>query len=344
MSIDTGAVVMSAAIHEGRLTDVHVQSRRPDIGAALCGQSSVVAATTIAMIYSICSKAHAAASRAALLAAGDPAQAIVGRSIDAPTAAEAVRELLFAVLTGECKGCLVSAQRCHQDPGALRSLFEGGLLGMPAEMWLAMSAAQFAAWVSESISPLARESRRRSQLAEPPDAKAAFLPPLDVQNSIAGFGAADPAFAQQPVWMGRPAETGSLARQQRLELLAPLQSQPWLARWTARLAELLIYATGDARQMLGRLDSGGLGSRTGRALIETARGVLVHEVRLRGNTIERYSIVAPTEWNFHPQGPVPDWLEGRPACDESDAKDWMQRAAESLDPCVRCELRVSAST
>ena len=46
----------------------------------------------------------------------------------------------------------------------------------------------------------------------------------------------------------------------------------------------------------------------GRALVETARGLLMHEIVLDGDTVAEYFIVAPTEWNFHPQGPLAGWL------------------------------------
>jgi hypothetical protein len=48
----------------------------------------------------------------------------------------------------------------------------------------------------------------------------------------------------------------------------------------------------------------------GRALVETARGLLMHEIVLDGERIADYFIVAPTEWNFHPQGPLAGWLKG----------------------------------
>jgi hypothetical protein len=47
--------------------------------------------------------------------------------------------------------------------------------------------------------------------------------------------------------------------------------------------------------------------------VETARGLLMHEIALDGERIADYFIVAPTEWNFHPQGPTAGWLKGRDA-------------------------------
>ena len=51
--------------------------------------------------------------------------------------------------------------------------------------------------------------------------------------------------------------------------------------------------------------------------METARGLLMHEIALDGERIADYCIVAPTEWNFHPQGPLAGWLIGRNAGDRA---------------------------
>ena len=71
---------------------------------------------------------------------------------------------------------------------------------------------------------------------------------------------------------------------------------------------------------------------------ETARGLLMHEIVLDGERIADYLIVAPTEWNFHPQGPLGGWLVGRDATDREALHAFAARAVAALDPCVRWEL------
>jgi hypothetical protein len=80
-------------------------------------------------------------------------------------------------------------------------------------------------------------------------------------------------------------------------------------------------------------------SGRGRALVETARGLLMHEIVLDGERIADYFIVAPTEWNFHPQGPIAR-LAARPRRKRSrcPGKAFAARAVAALDPCVRWEL------
>jgi Ni,Fe-hydrogenase I large subunit len=66
---------------------------------------------------------------------------------------------------------------------------------------------------------------------------------------------------------------------------------------------------------------------------ETARGLVVHRVRLNGDRVAGYRIVAPTEWNFHPEGAFAQGarrIEGEARAIEAK----VQRLVASLDPCV----------
>jgi coenzyme F420-reducing hydrogenase alpha subunit len=78
----------------------------------------------------------------------------------------------------------------------------------------------------------------------------------------------------------------------------------------------------------------------GRALVETARGLLMHEIVLDGDKVAEYFIVAPTEWNFHPQGPLAGLAAG--GADALGSRGAARRgralAVAALDPCVRWEL------
>jgi coenzyme F420-reducing hydrogenase alpha subunit len=72
--------------------------------------------------------------------------------------------------------------------------------------------------------------------------------------------------------------------------------------------------------------------------IEAARGCLVHRVELREGRVARYQILAPTEWNFHPDGALVRGLAGRAAGDDAA---WRARLlVAALDPCVTYTLRI----
>lgn len=75
-----------------------------------------------------------------------------------------------------------------------------------------------------------------------------------------------------------------------------------------------------------------LGDNTGMAAIETSRGLLIHAVRLSGNMVADYRIVAPTEWNFHPAGALTQAMADLKI--GNDAQFRAQEICQSLDPCV----------
>ena len=79
---------------------------------------------------------------------------------------------------------------------------------------------------------------------------------------------------------------------------------------------------------------------TGIAAVETARGTLLHRVDLAEGRVVRYRILAPTEWNFHPDGAFVRGLIGCPAKSETEARGAAGLLAHALDPCVSIETRV----
>ena len=155
----------------------------------------------------------------------------------------------------------------------------------------------------------------------------------------------EPGYCAQPWWLDGPAETGALARVGVEPMVAGWLGQRGRgagARLLARLAELALLP--------GWLAGGGpevvrawrRGDNTGLAGVETARGLLLHAVRLEGGLVADYRILAPTEWNFHPQGPLHQGLRGLGPGPKPDAeRDLEARArliAQSLDPCVALSL------
>ena len=78
----------------------------------------------------------------------------------------------------------------------------------------------------------------------------------------------------------------------------------------------------------------------GRALAETARGLLMHEIVLDGDRIADYLIVAPTEWNFHPEGALVRRLTGLATADQADLLRTARLDVHTLDPCVACRVEI----
>lgn len=152
------------------------------------------------------------------------------------------------------------------------------------------------------------------------------------------------SFIARPTLDGAACETTALTRQMRQPLVADIVQRfgrGLLARLIARLVEIaqlparLLAAAGVAAPTTE------LASGSGLSAIETARGRLVHYVELVGGRIAKFRILAPTDWNFHPEGALAASLANlRPG-----PLDEMRRKAdlliETIDPCVGYELRLA---
>jgi hypothetical protein len=150
--------------------------------------------------------------------------------------------------------------------------------------------------------------------------------------------ARDGDFAQHPTWLEQPAETGAWTR------LRHRHQQTVHSAWTrlsARWLELVELAASDP-QDAGQgnaplLASGALHLADGQALAwcEMARGLLLHWVQVDAEGLVRdYRVLAPTEWNFHPQGALACTVAALP----NNAVSTVRTLAAAYDPCVPCTV------
>lgn len=168
-------------------------------------------------------------------------------------------------------------------------------------------------------------------------------PALPLPKASAGWRAladvlsADPGLAMAPLWQGRPAHTGCWTRQPPQPCAAPGSSWGLLG---SRLAELLRLSLPDAPGQAGRgwLRWGACSTGPGRALawVEMARGLLVHQLSLQEPhagqpQVHSCQVLAPTDWNFHPQGLAAQALAQGPAW-AADAATSQPMAAVSVHP------------
>ncbi len=164
----------------------------------------------------------------------------------------------------------------------------------------------------------------------------------------------DGAFIEQPQWQGRCCETTSLIRVQS-PLLDDLQ-----ARFANGLLVRLVARLQEVATLTGRMvpDRGGaharpLGKAAGKATepangpaiglgqVAAARGQLVHRVELTHGRVSDYRILAPTEWNFHPNGVLARALAAlRGGAPQIEAQ--ARLLINAIDPCVGYDLVVGA--
>jgi hypothetical protein len=313
--IDPGCVRLRLVVVDGRVGSVAVASERPLVAAVLRGRPADAATKLVPLLFALCGKAQGRAAELALAAArGGQCTA----HIDAAVQAEAMREHLWRWLL-DLPPLLGEAVDQAEFAGLARDLAAGRREGV----------ADFLA--SDRI---ARLCSRLKEMDDPAATRGGLLPSLDAAASLLPWPQLDAGFCARPQWQGRAAETGAIARRPYTTTEGACA-----ARWLARLDELRDWATGNEKVGAGGTASAvHLAPGRGRALIETARGLLMHEIALDGERIADYFIVAPTEWNFHAQGPLAAWLMGRAANKREELHAFAARAVAALDPCVRWEL------
>jgi coenzyme F420-reducing hydrogenase alpha subunit len=150
-------------------------------------------------------------------------------------------------------------------------------------------------------------------------------------------------FSRVPTWQNHCHETSCLNRQQSQPLIADLlqhYGNGLLTRLASRLCELanLPYLIrknmAEIRTDSPLKDCQSYASATGLAQVQTSRGLLIHRVELKQGIIKNYQIIAPTEWNFHPQGVAALSLQKVTAKLQQQAT----LIINALDPCVSFDL------
>jgi len=173
-----------------------------------------------------------------------------------------------------------------------------------------------------------------------------LLPSMDADWFAARL-ATEPHFGDAPTLDGTPAEVGPLSSQRH-----PLVTEA-VAQWGPTLATRLLAAALDAPVVAGRLrraldrlrDDNPLDvdiarSGSGAAVVETARGPLAYLVDTANGRVSMVRSVAPTQWNFHPDGPFTAALNAAPKV--PDPALAARLLAISFDPCVPLTINMLA--
>lgn len=327
--------------------DVVIRSTRPQVADRLLrGRTPADAARIVGLLFSLCGRAQGIACAAACEAAAGmpPGEAAEReRTVMAEMAREHAWRLLVDWSATPDPAALAHVTRALSGPAAsevLDTVLREKVLGEPVARWQRRDAAGLAAWVAAAATPVAAAFAGLPRVAEAEPC--GFLPPLPELSdadlaSLANLALNDVEFTARPHWQGAAAETGPLARRQHQPLMAAWLAASGRGAAARMLARLLEFAA-----MPARLATAGdvwvralpVAADTGIAAVETSRGLLLHVARLEAGRIAAYRIVAPTEWNFHPHGPIRHALLA--AKDAAGA----HLAAQSLDACVDFRLTV----
>lgn len=330
-----------------------IVSPRREVAPVLCaGRPASAVPALLAAVFSLCGMAHRLCATLAL------ASAEQGESLSG----DAAQQEALAAATLRDQALRVGLDWPRRLPGARAQDWIAGLpavrgeaadwiarelLGQPADHWLAecgRDADAVARWCAEADTPLAcmlaaqrlaaaplRLPSRPLRLLHRPETTLPVLAEEMARGSSASSGAAragDAGFCLRPQWQGAVPETGPWTREQRPFAVA----SAW-DRLAARVVDLAALCH-DVSPGL-KLGALALGERSAIAWCEMARGLLLHWVKLEPTQarVRDYRVLAPTEWNFHPEGVLAGALRsGLPAHDAA-------RLVVAFDPCVDFEIR-----
>lgn len=231
---------------------------------------------------------------------------------------------------------------------AFERTIQTAVLGEPAAVFTQRSAGDLASWCGSGATPAQRLVRHvlSRRLESGSLAQTAFLPagvPPQVAHNLFGDNAGK--FAAQPLLDGQTCETSAFARQAASPLvgsLAERHGSALLARIVAVIHEITLLPGLMRAAIGGHQPAAAIPCGPGRAIgfVEAARGRLMHAVEIAGGRIARYAILAPTEWNFHPQGVAAVGLAAIAAAGR-DVPELARLFISALDPCVAFELRIA---
>jgi uptake hydrogenase large subunit len=246
------------------------------------------------------------------------------------------------------------------DADAMRSLAARltdiatrAVFGVAPAVWLDLQdVAALAAWAAQGTTAPARMLAHMLSTTDLHRDGAVELMPAPNRDALVQVVAPamrdDPAFVRMPTWAGQPVESSALARMRAHPLVAALDAlygHAAVTRIVARMAEIgvLLAVLGGARPVapaFSRTQSVTLGHGDGLGAVETARGLLLHRARVHDECVVEYQIVAPTEWNFHPDGALVRGLVGTAVTDPADLLRKARLDVHSLDPCVACRVEI----
>ena len=352
-----------------RVQGVTIRSSRPfAVAQALAGRAPEEAAAMVPRLYSLCAEAQgAAAASAAAAATGVDPGSRPPAARESAVVHETVQEHLWRLLVDWPQ---IAGREPHYAPVALArkavaaaragtgaataeaaatlaAVAQEAVYGESAAGWLATGdAAALEAWLARAGTvPAALLAELLQTYPHLGRSTVALMPAATesaLRRSILPALEHEAGFQQTPLWDGTPAETGALARTRDHPLVAALRARDGntaATRMVARLVELAQLVAGLPRstpwvQGFAPVPGDGVGA------VQTARGLLVHRVRVAAGRVHDYRIVAPTEWNFGPAGPLAAGLADAEAGTAAELERQARLAVQALDPCVACRVEI----
>lgn len=325
----------------GAIERVELRSHRPDTSCLLPGRTPDEALALLGRLYTVCGHAQRAAAELALGAAlGRPPTATRREQLLRECGREAVQEHLWRLLVDWPK-------KLGLPPLQERfAHWYRRCSGMDAEWPAALLDEIAAAWLASPLASLDDWADLRAFDAWSARGDAALAP---LFRALAAAPALRGCTTPAPAPERSPEETGPFVQHAEHPWLAALvaDGRPVAARVAARLVGLVATAGNLAGRgdpdLETEFDADAPAPRCGTSIVTTARGLLVHEVRIGAERIERYAIQTPTDRNFGAHGAYVARVEGLPVADAAAAVRLADLWALALDPCVPYRVGVAGS-
>ncbi len=345
----------------GETAEVRLSSTRPTgfSGRLFAGRSPAEVPGLAARMHALCGRSHQVAAEIAIVAAmGREIEPVIAERFEGLVAERLGEHLRATVTSGSGRG-LSGDGAVLADVRSVLASCRTLIAGRDPQR--GYEAAKAIAGIGEAVTRLGLAIDRKGRLGTARgswgEAMLAVVGPTcedrfaacdrleasDDDAVIAALARDPTGFAAAPRLPGRRPETGPAARDAHGQAMADGR-----ARLVARLAEiaeaseLLAAPEGDRARMRGDWATGArVETLTGYAAVESPRGRLHHLVRLdETGRVASYAVLAPTEWNFHADGPLVATLRLNrfPPGGEGFAR--AERIAGLYDPCVGFEVAI----
>ncbi|WGR93614.1 MULTISPECIES: nickel-dependent hydrogenase large subunit [unclassified Bradyrhizobium] len=324
---------------------------RLELAPLFSGKPTVSLLNALPRLFSLCAIAHQVAFLSAVEAArGEDINLATRQHRIVLVVAERLAELLRGLFVGHLAldfASMAAIRALMQDASVLvgsaaagSDAFRREATGRVADKLAAFGLSNEGGALMPG-SPLARRIAELDKLAlKPMPTQHSFLSVADDRTIVEGAFVSDAGFfgcTGRQVYMP---ETGPWARHVTRNGLSPSRSGP-AERMKARIDEIaqlcawLKAGAHDEAAADGTVESYRLGPGRGAAAVECARGRLYHKIELdRYGKISRFEFLAPTEWNFHPRGPLVRSLQGAVLTAERHGQAAVRAMIASFDPCV----------
>ncbi|MDR3465132.1 MAG: nickel-dependent hydrogenase large subunit [Xanthobacteraceae bacterium] len=341
-----GHIEIALDLVDGVAAAVGIVPRRlPPVAALVVGRPAAELIAVVPLLFSMCGTAHRIAAQTAV----DAAQASkVAPELDRRRRAAVIAEHLAEQLRGIVMHLHLLDR--HSVVGGLREIIRASATfapaaGVPAsELLRAIEQIEHAL---ERIGLSARDVDFDDVPDGDPSDECGYLSSRHDREVIARLMAGGQTFARVPTLADGVPETGAWARRcvaSSCDAPAARLCGGAAVRLKARIDEVaglpdrlrgLVAGSHDVEPPVGDLIGYSLGDGWGASAVETARGRLYHCVQIGADgRVVRFEFLAPTEWNFHPRGPLVRELQGQSVGSDPAGRAAVERLIAAFDPCV----------